>query len=94
MGGVMDTRTTYLKGDRNYSLKTAIISTRRVGVKTFNRICIKDFVLTAQNGDCLQLQRGREYLTSPEENGKVVVFTNFWVPVPVELFAGEKVFTT
>jgi hypothetical protein len=63
------------------------------GMKTFYRICIKDYILEAENGDKLELKRGREYLTSVEENDMVVVFTNFWVKVPVNIFAGEVEFT-
>jgi len=64
-------------------------------MRTFSRICIKDYMLEAANGDRLELRRGREYLTSDiDADREVTVFTSFWVPVPVELFAGEKVFTT
>ena len=59
---------------------------------TYNRICIKDYVLEAENGR-LELHRGKEYTTSREQDGQVTVFTNFWVKVPVELFAGEVLFT-
>lgn len=62
-------------------------------MKTYNRICICDHEVKAENGDCLSLKRGKEYLTSREQDGKVVVFSTFWVPVPVELFAGAQVFT-
>ena len=62
-------------------------------METYNRICIADFTLKAQNGDTLNLQREREYLTSKEENESVTVFTNFWVKVPASLFAGEVRFT-
>jgi hypothetical protein len=62
-------------------------------MRTYNRICIKDYTLSALNKDCLELKRGKEYLTSPAENGEVTVFTNFWVKVPEEIFAGEVLFT-
>lgn len=62
-------------------------------MKTFRRICVKDFVMVAKNGDCLDLKQGKEYLTSEEENGMVTVFTKYWVKVPVDIFAGEIVFT-
>jgi hypothetical protein len=45
---------------------------------TFKRICIRDFAVTAQNGDHFEVRRGREYLTSKEKDGKVTVFTIFW----------------
>jgi hypothetical protein len=60
---------------------------------TFNRVCIEDFKLHA--GDItLELKRGREYLTSKEENGEVTVFTTYWAKVPVKIFAGEIQFTS
>lgn len=59
-------------------------------MKVFRRICIKDYTLEAQNGDKLELFRGKEYTTSDEKDDKVVVFTNFWVGVPAGLFAGEE----
>ena len=61
---------------------------------TYQSICIKDFVVEAQNGDRLELSRGREYITSPvQKNNKVVVFSNFWVSVPADIFAGSQLFT-
>jgi len=63
-------------------------------MRTFHRICIEDYCITAHNGDKLELKRGREYLTSDVRGGdKVVVYSTFWVPVPVDLFAGAKLFT-
>lgn len=62
-------------------------------MKTYRRICIKNFELSAENGDYLKLKKGKEYLTSPENEGEVTVFTNFWVEVPADLFAGEILFS-
>jgi hypothetical protein len=62
-------------------------------MKTFNRICIKDWEVTAENGDHFEVKRGEEVLTSAEKNGKVIVFKNFWVPVAATHFAAEEVFT-
>jgi hypothetical protein len=62
-------------------------------MKTFQRICIQDFVMTAENGDCLNLKRGKEYITSEEENGFVTVFMNYWVKVPINIFARGVVFS-
>jgi hypothetical protein len=72
-------------------------------MQTFKRICIKDFLITAENGDRCEIKRGREYITSavnkapkigpdPQAN-HVTVFTNFWVAAPVDIFAGEHQFT-
>lgn len=59
-------------------------------MKTFSRICIKDYKIVAENGDTLELKRGTEYTTSEERaDGTCVVFSRYWAPVPVEIFAGE-----
>lgn len=63
-------------------------------MQTFNRICIKDWEITAENGDHFKAVRGKEYTTSTEhEDGTVTVFSNYWVRVPVDHFAGEQQFT-
>lgn len=62
-------------------------------MKTFNRICIKDFEVGDEDNS-FTIKRGKEYLTSEEdEKGEVTVFTQFWVGVPVSIFAGEEQFT-
>lgn len=63
-------------------------------METWNRVCIEDYSLTAENGDTLILKRGKEYTTSRvhDDGVTVTVFTNFWVPVPLRLFAGERRF--
>ena len=60
---------------------------------TFNRICVQDWEVTAENGDHFKVERGKEYITSAVEEGRVIVFGSFWVPVPVSVFAGEMRFT-
>lgn len=62
-------------------------------MKTFKRTCIKDFKVTAKNGDCFEIIKGDEYLTSEVEDEKVTVFLHFWVKVLIKYFTGEKVFT-
>ena len=62
-------------------------------MKTFNRICIKDYQRIDSIGQVFNVKRGKEYLTSSEEDGEVTVFSNFWVKVPVNIFAGEEKFT-
>ena len=55
-------------------------------MKTYNRICTQDYFD--------YLKRGKEYITSEEKDGTVTVFTSKWISgVPVEIFAGEVVFT-
>jgi len=73
--------------------KLGIKNNRGVKLRTFKRICIKTSTVTAKNGESCTIERGKEYLTSDEKSGKVTVFTNYWVPFSVELFAGEEKFT-
>ena len=62
-------------------------------MRTYKRICVKDFEVTAENGDHFKVKRGKEYTTSIDKEGSVLVISNFWVHVPVEHFAGEILFT-
>lgn len=73
-------------------------------MRTYKRICIKDYEIQDDEGNIFNLERGKEYITSavgdapsivlPErKSGQVVVFSNYWVSVPVEYFAGEIIFT-
>ena len=69
-------------------------------MKTYNRICIKDYVITDEYGKSFTIERGKEYRTSvvdaapsvvypyPQKD-HVVVFSKYWVSVPVDIFAGE-----
>lgn len=59
-------------------------------MKTFKRVCIKSYTITDEEGQSLTIERQREYLTSPEEDGMVTVFSQYWVKVPVDIFAGEE----
>lgn len=62
-------------------------------MRTFKRLCTED--TTLEDGDReLELKRGKEYITTPEKDGTVTVFSQYWAHgVPVELFVAEKVFT-
>lgn len=62
-------------------------------MQTFRRICLKDHTIQDKCGQTFTVDRGKEYITSPEKNGMVTVFSNYWVPLPVELFGGEIEFT-
>jgi hypothetical protein len=72
-------------------------------MQTFKRICIKDFEIR-EDGKVFLIKRGEEYITSAVNEapsivcdgavgGHVVVFSNYWVRVPIEYFAGEIQFT-
>lgn len=62
-------------------------------MKTFKRVCLQDYVVTAKNGDQAEVKRAHEYITSDERNGEVTVFGRFWAPFPLSIFAGARVFT-
>ena len=62
-------------------------------MKTYKRICIEDIGLVDLMGQKFFLKRGEEYITGAREGSKVMVFTNFWVKVPIKLFAGAVKFT-
>jgi hypothetical protein len=65
-------------------------------MKTFNRICIKDFIIVDQkSGETFKLQRGKEYTTSDVyKDNLITVFSGMWCHnIPVDLFAGEMGFT-
>jgi hypothetical protein len=56
-------------------------------MKTYMRICIKDFSIEDKTGQKFSVKRGEEYLTSGvDKNGEVTVFTGYWVNVPVDIF--------
>jgi hypothetical protein len=70
-------------------------------METYNRICIKDFTVTGEDGKTFTLKKGNEYLTSGVGRaptimqfeplaGHVVVFERYWVRAPVEIFEGGK----
>jgi hypothetical protein len=62
---------------------------------TFERVVVKDYEVTAENGDHFKLKFGDTVLTSePLEKNEVLVFgRKFWVRVPMIHFAGERQFT-
>ena len=69
-------------------------------MQTFNRICIKDWVVKTHeddsftNGVTIRLKRGEEYLTSAvDDDQNVTVFSSYWFSAPVSIFAGEIEFT-
>jgi len=68
-------------------------------MKTYRRICLRDYSLTDDSGNTASVVRGEEYMTSEVNDapaigpdavpGHVIVFTNYWFPVPVDIFGGE-----
>lgn len=57
-------------------------------MKTFNRICIEDHTITDREGTSFTLRRAKEYTTSGERDGSVLVFSQYWVRAPIGIFAG------
>ena len=56
-------------------------------MKVYDRICLKDWHVEAQNGDRQDLKRGETYTTSASlPDGTVTVFSTFWVRAPLDVF--------
>lgn len=57
-------------------------------VDIVEQLCIKSYELRAQNGDCFIAEQGRKYTTTipADDKDTVIVFSNYWVPVPKEHF--------
>lgn len=56
-------------------------------MKVYDRICLKNWFIEAENGDRLELHRGKSYTTSASQpDGTVTVFSRFWVTVPLDVF--------
>ncbi len=61
-------------------------------MKVLKRLCIKDWEITAQNGDHFSVEAGKVYTTSgASKEGRVMVFGRYWVRVPSECFTTEGV---
>ena len=60
---------------------------------TFKRICLEDYTVIDAEGTAFTLHRAEEYTTSAERDGTVMVFSQYWVRVPLRIFAGEVKFT-
>jgi len=60
-------------------------------MKTFKRLCIKNYKISDNLGNCFELQFGKRYITSDIKNNKVIVFSNFWVTVPIKYFSFSDV---
>ena len=59
-------------------------------MKVIEQTCIKDWEITAQNGDYFKAEKGKSYTTTVPKNGSVVVFSNYWVRVPKECFVVDR----
>ena len=56
-------------------------------MKVYERICLKDWHIQAENGDRQDLKRGKTYTTgASREDGTVEVFSTFWVGAPIDIF--------
>ena len=56
-------------------------------MKIYERICLRDWFVQAENGDRQDCKRGKIYTTSaPHDDGTVTVFSGFWVRAPQEIF--------
>ena len=72
-------------------------------MKTFKRICLKDFTVVDEMGTSFTIKRGKEYITSAVNEAPaigphprkdhVIVFSDYWVHIPIDIFGGEVEFT-
>lgn len=62
-------------------------------MRTYKRVCIEDYTVSDKAGNSCSVERGKEYITSDSDGAIVTVFKEFWAPFPLDVFAGEKVFT-
>ena len=61
---------------------------------TFKRVCIRDYTIRDDDGETFTIKRAKEYTTSPERpDGTVRVYSQYWVDVPADIFAGAVQFT-
>jgi len=64
-------------------------------MKVFKRKAIKNWSISAENGDTFELEAGKVYTTSDVHNtgdeDYVVVFSTFWVQVPLSNFDEESI---
>lgn len=66
---------------------------------TLQALCVKNWEITTENGDHFEVKRGKFYTTSLPNQAPLIgpdpkldhvtVFSNYWVPVPVECFSFE-----
>lgn len=58
-------------------------------MKVYERICLKNHKVEAENGDCQRYERGRAYMMSAPREGdeSVVVMSTFWVRLSREIVA-------
>ena len=55
-------------------------------MEIYERICLKDWHIEAQNGDRQELRRGKTYTTAASKDGTIKVFSTFWVDAPIDVF--------
>jgi len=62
-------------------------------MRVIEQLCIKSFMVTDDEGGSWKAEQGKFYTTSePDAGDVVIVFSNFWVPVPKSHFViSEKV---
>ena len=73
-------------------------------MKVYRRICIRDYSVSDEEGNTATVKKGKEYLTSEVGDapcigpspvkGHVIVFSDFWFPVPIHIFRERLEFTT
>lgn len=59
---------------------------------TFTRICIEAYTIV-DDDRTFTLTPGTAYITSPDRDGQIQVYAQYWVWVPARIFAGAVQFT-
>lgn len=62
-------------------------------MQTFNRKCVKEKTFRDTIGNEFTLKKGETYLTSYENQGFVMVFSTYWLLVPLYFFGDSEEFT-
>lgn len=56
-------------------------------MKVYEAKCVKSWSITAQNGDHFELEQGKNYtIGAPAVDQTVMVFSRFWLRVPMNCF--------
>jgi len=55
-------------------------------VKIFKRKTKEEYTVVDSSGVSFTIHKDREYTTSEEKDGKVTVFSTYWVEVPISIF--------
>ena len=55
-------------------------------MKTLKQLCIKSHTVKDKEGNSWTAEQGKFYTTSIPKDNSVIVFSNYWVNVPKDIF--------